>query len=86
MRQHVLRSSWYFELEALDESFCTQALERGNRGRQENLEEEMVAMKLLPLKRDSAEYDEVFWTWFRRARTGSRKWATRRQRGLSARN
>ena len=60
MRQHLLlRSSRDFESEAHYESFLHQVLERGNRGRQENLVVELAAMKPLPPTRLS-EYDEVF--------------------------
>ena len=60
MRQHLLlRSSRDFESEGHYESFLHQVLERGNRGRQENLVVELAAMKPLPPTRLS-EYDEVF--------------------------
>jgi hypothetical protein len=59
MRQHLLlRGSRDFAAEADYEGFLHQVLERGNRGRQENLALEMAAMKALPSTRLS-EYDEV---------------------------
>jgi transposase len=60
MRQHLLlRGSRDFESEAAYEGFLHQVLERGNRGRQENLTMELAAMTPLPPTRLS-EYDEVF--------------------------
>ena len=59
MRQHLLlRGSRDFDSEADYERFLHQVLERGNRGRQENLALELAAMKPLPQTRLS-EYDEV---------------------------
>jgi transposase len=59
MRQHLLlRGSRDFESETVYEGFLQQVLERGNRGRQENLAVELAVMKALPPTRLS-EYDEV---------------------------
>ena len=54
----MLRGSRDFDSETDYEHFLHQVLERGNRGRQENLAVEMAAMKPLPPTRLS-EYDEV---------------------------
>jgi transposase len=62
LRQHLLlRGSREFAAEADYERFLHQVLERGNRGRQDNLGVELAAMKPLPPTRLSA-YDEVYCT------------------------
>jgi hypothetical protein len=59
LRQHLLlRGSREFATESAYEGFVHQVLERGNRGRQENLAAELALMKILPPSRLS-EYDEV---------------------------
>lgn len=62
MRQHLLlRGSRDFDSETDYERFLHEVLNRGNRGRQENLATELALMKPLPPTRLS-EYDEVFCT------------------------
>jgi len=62
LRQHLLlRGSRDFESEATYDGFLHQVLDRGNRGRQEQLAGELAVMKPLPPTRLS-EYDEVYCT------------------------